>query len=116
MGRKKKIRPEKKCPRCGFIHTKSGAFCSYSCANVRQHSEQDKQNKAAAVAAYHRTEAAEEHKWKLQHIAAAARRTQFDSTVVMPKEEDMGIPLPPSQYEDDFGSRKSGRDIWFDVD
>lgn len=116
MGRKKKIRPEKECPRCGTLHIKRGVYCSYSCANVREHSELDKINKGIAVAAYHKTEAAEEHKWKLTHIAKAARQYQTDSTTVMPTEEDMGIPLPPSEEYDDLYGRVSGRDVWYDVD
>jgi hypothetical protein len=116
MGRKKKIRPEKECPRCGTLHIKRGVYCSYSCANVRDHSEEDKLNKSVAVAAYHKTEESEEHKWKLSHIARAARQYQTDSTVVMPTLEDMEPPLPPQEYEEQYRSRVSGRDVWFDVD
>jgi len=116
MGRKKKIRPEKECPRCSTLHIKRGVFCSYSCANVREHSELDKINKGIAISAYHKTEAAEEHKWKLAHIAKAARQYQTDSTTIMPTEEDMGIPLSPSEDYDDLQGRVSGRDIWYDAD
>jgi len=91
-------------------------FCSYSCANVREHSELDKINKGIAISAYHKTEAAEEHKWKLAHIAKAARQYQTDSTTIMPTEEDMGIPLSPSEDYDDLHGRVSGRDIWYDAD
>ena len=115
MGRRKKIRPEKTCPRCGKTHNLPGTFCSRSCANVRQHSEQDKQNKSESVARYFRTQDTEEHRWKLSHIMNAARMSITDSTVEMPSEEDMGIPLPPSQYDEEIGSRV-GNDIWFDVE
>jgi len=91
-------------------------YCSYSCANVREHSEEDKLNKSVAVAAYHKTEEAEEHKWKLSHIARAARQYQTDSTVIMPTIEDMEPPLPPQDYEEHYRGRVSGRDIWFDAD
>jgi hypothetical protein len=91
-------------------------YCSYSCANVREHSELDKINKGIAISAYHKTEAAEEHKWKLAHIAKAARQYQTDSTTVMPTEDDMGIPLSPSEDYDDLQGRVSGRDIWYDAD
>ena len=116
MGRKKKIREEKDCPRCGTKHIKRGIYCSYSCANVRDHSDEDKLNKSIAVAAYHKTDDAEEHKWKLSHIARAARQYQTDVTVVMPTVEDMEPPLPPTDYEEMYRDRVHGKDIWFDVD
>ena len=116
MGRKKKPLVEKKCPRCGTLHVKKGTFCSLSCANVREHSDADKLNKSVSVAAYYKTESAEVHKWKLSHIANAARQYQKDSTVVMPTEEDMEEPLSPSTYEEDLRAHRSGRDIWFDAD
>lgn len=116
MGRPRKPKVEKECPRCGTKHIKRGIYCNYSCANVREHSEIDKLNKGLAVAAYHKTEAAEEHKWKLSHVARAARQYQTDSTVVMPTEEDMGIPLSPSEDDEYLRGRVSGRDLWFDAD
>ena len=116
MGRPKKIISNKHCPRCGTQHTKPGLFCSRSCANVREHSDLDKINKSISVAAYYKTEAAETHKWKLSHIANAARLIKNDSTVEMPTEEDMGEPIAPDYYEEDLRSKRSGRDIWFDCD
>ncbi len=117
MGRKKKVRPEKKCPRCGTKHTKPGTFCSRTCANVREHSEEDKQNKAESVARYYKTEAAEVHRWKLTHIGKALQTSRRpDGTYEMPTEDDMESPLPPTEYEDELLNRKHGRDIWFDVD
>lgn len=32
----------KQCPKCNNTHTKGGKFCSRSCANSRQHSEETK--------------------------------------------------------------------------
>ena len=32
----------KKCPRCGANHKKKGTYCSRSCANVRTHTQADK--------------------------------------------------------------------------
>ena len=116
MGRHKKIRPEKECPRCGTKHIKRGIFCSYSCANVREHSELDKLNKGLAVSAYHKTEASEEHKWKLSNVIRAAQQSLTDVTVVIPTEEDMGIPLSPSEDDEYLRGRVSGRDLWFDAD
>lgn len=116
MGRKKKIRPEKDCPRCGTKHTKPGEFCSRSCANVREHSELDKINKSLSVQKYYKTDEAEVHKWKLSHIARAAKLHITDSTAVMPTIEDMEPPLPPVDYYEDNNSTRSGRDVWFDCE
>jgi len=38
----------KQCPKCPTIHTKPGIYCSRSCANSRQWSEEDKEKKALA--------------------------------------------------------------------
>jgi hypothetical protein len=35
-------KPKKQCPKCNTLHSKDGAFCSRSCANAREHSEQSK--------------------------------------------------------------------------
>ena len=37
------------CPKCGANHNKSGVFCSRSCANSRQWSEEDKKKKSESV-------------------------------------------------------------------
>jgi len=46
---------QKTCPRCGTIHSKRGLFCGYSCANVREQSDELKAQKAAKLREYHAT-------------------------------------------------------------
>lgn len=46
---------EKECPKCGTKHTKRGAFCSQSCGNSRQFTEEDKKNRSKKLKAYHQT-------------------------------------------------------------
>lgn len=116
MGRPKKIQSEKECPRCRAKHYKRGAFCSRSCANVREHSDLDKINKSLSVQKYYKTDASELHKWKLSNIARAAKQSITDSTIVMPTVDDMEPPLPPDDTNESLRSRVSGRDVWFDVD
>lgn len=116
MGRPKKIISEKECPRCGTKHTKPGTFCSRTCANVREHSELDKINKSLSVQKYYKTDEAEVHKWKLSHIARAAKQTLTDVNVEMPTLEDMEPPLPPVEHYENTNTTRSGRDIWFDCD
>jgi hypothetical protein len=45
----------KKCPRCGNDHRKKGTFCSRSCANVRVHSQKDKDIRREKLLRYHET-------------------------------------------------------------
>lgn len=39
----------KECPKCGFMHNKSGIFCSRRCANARVHSVETKQKISNAL-------------------------------------------------------------------
>ena len=45
MSRRKPIKT-KKCPRCNTPHSKRGTYCSYSCANVREQTEEIKKRKS----------------------------------------------------------------------
>ena len=48
MSRRKPIKT-KKCPRCNTPHSKRGTYCSYSCANVREQTEEIKKRKFKGV-------------------------------------------------------------------
>jgi hypothetical protein len=117
MGRPRKIREPKACPRCGTEHIKRGDYCSYSCANVRNHSDLDKINKSLSVSKYYKTsEKAEMHIWQSTARINAARQYKTDISVQIPTLEDIEPALPPSEEEEEYSSKRSGRDIWFDVD
>ena len=45
----------KKCPRCGKDHRKKGTYCSRSCANVRVHTQKDKDIRREKLLKYHET-------------------------------------------------------------
>jgi len=45
----------KKCPRCGADHRKKGTYCSRSCANVRTHTQADKDIRRKKLLDYHKT-------------------------------------------------------------
>ena len=116
-GRPRKPIVEKECPRCSTKHTKRGIYCCYSCANVREHSELDKINKAVAVSRYYKTsDKAEMHIWQSTARINAARASITDSTIVIPTLEDIEPALPPIEHEEEYLSRRSSGDIWFDVD
>ncbi len=46
---------QKTCPRCGTEHTKRGPYCSRSCGNVREHTEEDKAIRSQKLLEYHQT-------------------------------------------------------------
>lgn len=45
----------KTCPRCGIEHTKRGPYCSRSCGNVREHTQEDKEKRRVAAKKYYET-------------------------------------------------------------
>ena len=116
-GRPRKPIVEKECPRCSTKHIKRGQYCSYSCANVREHSELDKINKSLSVSHFYKTsEKAELYSWQSSHRINAARASRTDATIVMPTKEDIEPALPPLEDDYEYSNRRSGRDIWFDVE
>jgi endogenous inhibitor of DNA gyrase (YacG/DUF329 family) len=46
---------QKTCPKCGITHTKRGPYCSRSCGNVREHTEEDKKIRSQKLLEYHQT-------------------------------------------------------------
>lgn len=46
---------QKTCPRCGVTHSKRGPYCSRSCGNVREHTEEDKKVRQQKLIEYHQT-------------------------------------------------------------
>ena len=44
----------KKCPRCQKDHRKKGTYCSRSCANVRTHTQADKDIRREKLLDYHK--------------------------------------------------------------
>ena len=46
---------EKTCLKCGVKHNKRGQFCSRSCGNSREHTEQQKESMAATKREWHAT-------------------------------------------------------------
>ena len=46
---------QKTCPRCGVEHKQRGPFCSRSCGNVREHTEEDKKIRSKKLIEYNLT-------------------------------------------------------------
>jgi len=51
----------KTCPKCGTAHKKPGKFCSRTCANSRQWTDEHKKKFSIAQTKYMASERAEEH-------------------------------------------------------
>jgi hypothetical protein len=56
------------------------------------------------------------HIWQSTERINAARASRTDATIVIPSREDIEPALPPMENEYEYSNRRSGRDIWFDVD
>lgn len=46
---------QKTCPKCGTIHNKRGPFCSRSCGNGREYTEEDKKIRSKKLKEYQLT-------------------------------------------------------------
>ena len=66
----------KNCPRCGTEHKKRGPYCSYSCANVRVHTEEDKAIRSQKLLEYHQTPEGAATRAKSSRITSAIRKGQ----------------------------------------
>jgi len=95
---------EKSCPRCGAKHTKKGPFCSRSCANVRQHSDEDKEIRRKKLIEYHQTPE-----------GAATRAKSSAQMVALNKGQEMNI-IPMEEYAVDIPDilDKNILDDWFE--
>lgn len=99
----------KECPSCGAEHRKRGPFCSRSCGNKRQHTEEQKETKAHAQRKHMNsgTETAEKQRWLITQQRRADGKTEKELYAEM---EEFGI-IPP----DDVGyayERDADGDIW----
>lgn len=87
---------EKQCPRCGVLHRKRRLFCSRECGNIREFTEEQKQEISQKIIKknqeYHQTPAGAAHRQIMSH----ARKTGIDPA----KAEDFAIEIPdiPDKY------------------
>ena len=82
---------EKSCPRCGTTHKKRGPYCSMSCANVREHSEEDKAIRRKKLIEYHQTPEGAATRAKSAEITSAIRRGEEWQKTEM---EDYAVNIP----------------------
>jgi hypothetical protein len=81
----------KNCPRCGTEHKKRGPYCSYSCANVRVHTEEDKAIRSAKLTEYHQTPEGAATREKSSRMMSAKRSGEDWEEVGV---EDFAVNIP----------------------
>lgn len=64
----------KKCPKCGTDHSKTGLFCSRSCANSRKFSEESKIKKSESNKNYWKKLTAEEQRRKIEVLYKTSKQ------------------------------------------
>lgn len=93
------------CPRCQTKHEKKGKFCSRSCANVREHSEEDKEIRRKKLLEYHETpEGAATREKASRFMTAQNRGEEFNEVPV----EDFVVDIPTFRSLEDYEEFLSG--------
>ncbi len=103
---------EKVCPnpKCGKTHTKRGPYCSYSCANVRVHTEEDKQIRRKKLLEYHQTpEAVVTRAKSSKHITAYNKGEEIE--LLNSEEYAVGIP-DVTDYSVDYDDTWNRAENW----
>jgi len=101
---------EKSCPRCGTTHKKRGPYCSMSCANVREHSEEDKAIRRKKLIEYHQTPEGAATRAKSAEITSAIRRGEEWQKTEM---EDYAVDIPDvTDYVAEYDDTWSRAEKW----
>ena len=89
------------CPRCGAEHTKRRVYCSRSCGNVRQWTDQQRKNKSIANKKYFfETDEGEVKRWQMSIMRKTMLDTvEFDNPDFVEALESEDYVIPP--YLDD---------------
>jgi hypothetical protein len=90
---------QKNCPKCGISHNKRGLFCSRSCGNGRQHSEEDKKVRSVKLKEYHQTPEGIATQKKAGSILAAYNKGEQIQVV---NEEDWAVDIPDIKELSDY--------------
>jgi len=101
---------QKTCPRCGTSHTKRGPYCSRSCGNVRQHTEEDKQIRSQKLLEYHLTPEGAATRAKSAKIVTAIKRGEDWSSVEI---DEYAINIPDvTDYSADYDDSWQRAEKW----
>ena len=100
----------KYCPRCGIQHKKRGPYCSRSCGNVREHTEDDKAVRSQKLTEYHLTPEGAATREKSSRIMTAKRKGEDWEEVGV---DDYAIGIPDvTDYSADYDDTWQRAEKW----
>ena len=100
----------KTCPRCGIQHKKRGPFCSRSCGNVREHTEDDKAVRSQKLTEYHLTPEGAATREKSSRIMSAKRKGEDWEEVGV---DDYAVDIPDvTDYSADYDNTWERAEKW----
>jgi hypothetical protein len=100
----------KSCPRCGTQHKKRGPFCSRSCGNVREHTEDDKAVRSQKLTEYHLTPEGAATREKSSRIMSAKRKGEDWEEIGV---EDYAVGIPDvTDYAADYDDTWQRAEKW----
>ena len=100
----------KSCPRCGTQHKKRGPFCSRSCGNVREHTEDDKAVRSQKLTEYHLTPEGAATREKSSRIMTAKRKGEDWEEIGM---DDFAVNIPDvTDYAADYDNTWERAEKW----
>jgi hypothetical protein len=100
----------KTCPRCNAQHQKRGPYCSRSCGNVREHTEEDKAVRAQKLTEYHQTPEGSATREKSSRIMSAKRKGEEWEEV---GQEDFAVDIPDvHDYVSDYDDTWNRAEKW----
>jgi len=101
---------QKTCPRCGITHNKRGPYCSRSCGNVREHTEEDKTVRSIKLTEYHQTPEGAATREKSSRIMSAKRKGEDWEEVNV---EDFAVNIPDvTDYVAEYDSTWERAERW----
>jgi hypothetical protein len=101
---------EKSCPRCGTAHTKRGPYCSRSCGNVREHTEEDKKVRRKKLIEYHQTPEGIATQEKSRRMVTAMNKGEDWREISV---DDFAVDIPDvTDYNLDYDSSWARAEKW----
>lgn len=100
----------KTCPRCNKQHSKRGPYCSRSCGNVREHTDEDKAVRSQKLTEYHLTpEGAATREKSSRMMSAKNTGKEWEEVGV----EDFAVDIPDvTDYVADYDDTWSRAEKW----
>lgn len=101
---------EKECPACGTKHRKKGLFCSRSCGNVREHTEEDKKIRSIKAREYAQTPEGIASAQKARRVLIAVNKGQEFNEVTM---DEFAVDIPDvTDYNLEYDSTWQRAEKW----